>query len=362
LYYSFIFTLIISSDKIFNVKNSFSYNSSSSNSDTSSTSTSSSSSSSKTSSDKINYTSTDLKENLSNSQKPNLNLKGQLGYYLAGLIESEGAIIVPKENSKNNTPTLKISFHINDLEFAKKLIKTLGYGSIQMDTVSSNAFTVVIRSKEGLLDFISLINGKFRTPKINKLYSLIDYINKDIANYKLKDIIVKLPSDKSNLAKNSWLSGFASGDSSFGVRVTESENAKNNQNKISLSFELVQSRLDDEHLQGYRRIMVNISDFLLSNLSLHKMSKYDRSGKQNAFRSRITSMEGAKIVHDYFTSYPMMNSKHLDFLDWSKCYREKAHYKSKGPEVIYKIKLIKFGMNTGRKRLTWSHLNNMYER
>lgn len=147
--------------------------------------------------------------------------------------------------------------------------------------------------------------------------------------------------------------------------MTESDNAKNNQNKISLSFELVQSRLDDEHLQGYREIMETISAFLLSNLSLHKMSKYDRSDKQNAFRSRITSMVGAKIVHDYFTSYPMMNSKHLDFLDWSKCYSlilDKAHYKSKGPEGINKIKLIKFGMNTGRKRFTWSHLNNMYER
>lgn len=150
----------------------------------------------------------------------------------------------------------------------------------------------------------------------------------------MKDIIEKLPLDKSNLANNSWLSGFTSGDESFGVKVTESDNARNNQNKISLSFDLVQSRLKDEYLQSYREIMETISAFLLSNLSLHKMSKYDSSGKQNAFRSRITSMKGAKIVHDYFTSYPMMTcfaKKHLDFLDWSQCYRlmlDKAHYNS----------------------------------
>jgi hypothetical protein len=89
-----------------------------------------------------------------------------------------------------------------------------------------------------------------------------------------------LPLDKSNLANNSWLSGFTSGDGSFGVRVTESENARNNQNKISLSFDLVQSRLNDEHLQSYKEIMETIAAFLLSNLSLHKMSKYDRSGKK----------------------------------------------------------------------------------
>jgi hypothetical protein len=72
-----------------------------------------------------------------------------------------------------------------------------------MDNVSLNVFTVVIRSKNGLLDIISLINGKLIRPKINKLYSLIDYINKDIINSKLKDIIEKLPLDKSNLANNS---------------------------------------------------------------------------------------------------------------------------------------------------------------
>jgi hypothetical protein len=58
-------------------------------------------------------------------------------------------------------------------------------------------------------------------------------------------------------------------------------------------------------------------------------------------------MKGAKRVYDYFSSYPMMNSKHLDFLDWSKCYSlilDKAHYKSKGPEVINRIKLIKSGL------------------
>jgi len=177
------------------MKNYLSYNSSSSDYETTSFSTSSI-----ITSENINCTSTDFEENLNNYQLPNLNLKGQLGYYLAGLIESEGSIIVPKVNSKHNSPTVKISFHINDLEFSKKFIKTLGYGSIQMDTESSNAFTVVIRSKYGLLDIIYLINGKLRTPKINKFYLLIDYINKDIINYKLKYFIEKLPLDKSSLA------------------------------------------------------------------------------------------------------------------------------------------------------------------
>ena len=43
----------------------------------------------------------------------------QLGYYLAGLIEADGSIIVPKDSSKsNNTPTISISFNIEDKPLA----------------------------------------------------------------------------------------------------------------------------------------------------------------------------------------------------------------------------------------------------
>lgn len=52
----------------------------------------------------------------------------QLGFYLAGLIESDGSIIIPKDNSKN-TPTVLITFHINDKPLAEYLRKISGYGS-----------------------------------------------------------------------------------------------------------------------------------------------------------------------------------------------------------------------------------------
>jgi hypothetical protein len=44
---------------------------------------------------------------------------------------------------------------------------------------------------------------KFRTPKIEQLYKLIDLINKN-HNTKFK----KLSLDKSSLDNNSWLAGF----------------------------------------------------------------------------------------------------------------------------------------------------------
>ena len=55
----------------------------------------------------------------------------QLGYYLAGLIESDGSIIVPSYQSSAYTPKISIVFNSKDKPLALHLIKTLGYGSIQ---------------------------------------------------------------------------------------------------------------------------------------------------------------------------------------------------------------------------------------
>ena len=98
------------------------------------------------------------------------NRSSQLGYYLAGLIESDGTIIVPKEGS-SNTPKIDIVFNIKDKPLALHIKQVLDYGSIQEN---GNAVNLVIRSKMGILDLVSLINGKFlRRPHLKyRVYML----------------------------------------------------------------------------------------------------------------------------------------------------------------------------------------------
>ena len=93
--------------------------------------------------------------------------KSQLGYYLAGLIEADGSIIIPKDNSLNS-PTINISFNLEDKPLAICIKKALGFGSIE-DIEKNNAVRLIIRGKYNIMNLISLINGKFRTPKIDKL-------------------------------------------------------------------------------------------------------------------------------------------------------------------------------------------------
>jgi hypothetical protein len=77
---------------------------------------------------------------------------------------------VPTNNNSN--PTIKITFNLKDEPLALCLKQRLGCGSIQF--ASENAIDYVIRSKSGIINVVNLINGEFRTPKINALYKLID--------------------------------------------------------------------------------------------------------------------------------------------------------------------------------------------
>ena len=54
----------------------------------------------------------------------------QLGYYLVGLIEADGSIIIPKEESKN-TPIIYISFNFEGKPLAVYIKNRLGFGYLE---------------------------------------------------------------------------------------------------------------------------------------------------------------------------------------------------------------------------------------
>ena len=100
--------------------------------------------------------------------------------YLAGLIEGDGSIIVPKtERSPKgvlNYASVQIVFHLKDLPLALIIQKVLGLGSLAKKK-GVNAYILTINSYKGLILIVSLLNGNMRTPKIESLYKLIDWLN-----------------------------------------------------------------------------------------------------------------------------------------------------------------------------------------
>jgi hypothetical protein len=119
----------------------------------------------------------------------------QLGYYLAGLIEGDGSIILRKGEREKISPKIVFTFGTNELIMYEKLQKILNTGSINVEKKGVCRYSIT--NAEAVISIINLVNGKFRTPKIQALYKAIDNLNKwRNAN------IIKLPLDNSNLDSN----------------------------------------------------------------------------------------------------------------------------------------------------------------
>jgi hypothetical protein len=122
-------------------------------------------------------------------------IENRIGSYLAGLIEGDGYISI----TNANRIILGITFNIKDKPLAEKLLKYIGKGFIAKR--KSNSIELRFSSKKSLFTIIQLINGKFRTPKIDQLHKLIDWMNKNhIQPTELK--LNKLPLDISEIYTN----------------------------------------------------------------------------------------------------------------------------------------------------------------
>lgn len=113
-------------------------------------------------------------------------------YYLAGLIEGDGTIFVPNfqrdKKARLTYPSIQIVFGLMDLPLALMIQKTLGCGDISRKK-GSRAYTYTINNKEGLVKTISIVNGKFKTDKIESLGKLIDWFKvKGDIEFNLKPI------------------------------------------------------------------------------------------------------------------------------------------------------------------------------
>jgi len=129
------------------------------------------------------------------------NKNTNISSYLAGLIEWDGSIIVPKSErsikGKLNYPSIQITFNLRDFPLALIIQQKLGHGSLCRKK-GVNAYILIINNFDGLLLIVNIINGYMRTPKINALFKLINWLNNRF-NLKIK----KLDLDNSFIGSNS---------------------------------------------------------------------------------------------------------------------------------------------------------------
>src|SRR5271169_3150624 len=282
--------------------------------------------------------------------------------YLTGLIEGDGTIIVPKtersSKGKLNYPSIQIVFHLKDLPLAIRIQQNLGYGSL-IRKKGLNAYVLYINDQKGILNLVNLLNGNMRTPKINSLYKLIDWLNNKNPNLNLN----KLSLNMESLSKDAWLSGIIDSDGHFSVRTTMTGKYP----KIECKFELSQRQKD--HL-GYsnEEFLTNIAKFLKVSL---KNTRENTPHPQ--YRLRTMSLETNLILINYLNEYPLFGSKFLDYNNWKEIlnlFIKRFKYLSKNDctpigyinnvDNINKVLNLKSEMNSQRTIFTWNHLNNFY--
>jgi LAGLIDADG DNA endonuclease family protein len=271
--------------------------------------------------------------------------------YLAGLIEGDGSIIVPKtERSPKgvlNYASVQIVFHLKDLPLALIIQKVLGLGSLAKKK-GVNAYILTINSYKGLILIVSLLNGNMRTPKIESLYKLIDWLN----NSKNTNFFKK-PLNDSPLTSNAWLSGFVEADGSFQVRTTLTTGGRKYP-RSECKLELTQ-RQRDHNGNSNLGFLEKIAEFLLTTV---KSVRQDRPNPE--YRVRTTSLKGNLALCNYLENYPLFGTKYLDAKDWMKVvgiFEKGEHKGTTGMEKIVKIKSL---MNDRRTTFTWNHLQDFY--
>lgn len=269
-------------------------------------------------------------------------------HYIAGLIEGDGTIYIPKEEislkGNLNYPSIQIVFHLKDYPLALLIQKELKHGSISRKKGQS-AYIYTINNYDGLLLLINIINGNMKTNKIYALHKLINWYNL----YKGTSLEKKGLSTEP-LLTNAWLSGFIEADGHFSLRSTESGKYP----RIDCKFELCQ-RLKD---QNSRDNLFFLEDIAMNFNSEVKSIRNETKHPQ--YRIRTTNLKSNLIIVNYLLNYPLFGTKFLDFNDWINivklfeqgCFNHKLNMK--------KVKQIKSQMNDKRTVFVWDHLQNFY--
>ncbi len=309
-----------------------------------------------------------IKRNIFHTLHNNINTKNillsykdkkiSLNSYLAGLFEGDGHIWIHNNTEgfdlhntkikKKHNPRFCITFSLKNKPLAQKLVNKIKYGHIVYKP-KDKACVLTISPVEGLKKIITLINGELRTPKINQVYLLINWLNQ---NHNLN--IKKLPVKSGDLSKDSWLSGFIDADGSFSIQHTKIENGARKR-KISCRLRIEQRMLDPITKNSYCTVLTEIANFFGCSL----LTRNHLSTNNKYYIIAATSKKSLLTIISYFDSFPLLSSKYLDYLNWSEVAKLIIKDLHLTDESINNIVLLKNSMNRKRSYFNWDHLNKL---
>jgi len=289
-------------------------------------------------------------------------------YWITGFCDAESSFVITlQENVKYKTgwkveARFQIGLHEKDLGILELIQSYFGVGTIVKQGKNNVEYRVsrsqdlskildhfdkypLITQKNG--DFIlfkqaiALINNKehLTTEGFKKLVAIRASLNLGLSE-KLKKafptiVPVPRPLVVDQVIKDPyWVAGFVSGDGCFLIGIYKSPSAKR-QETVGLVFKISQDSRDEQLMESL------VSYFGAGNV-------YKDSGEVLSFKI-AKFVDLTNIVIPFFDKFPIVGVKSKDFEDFkqvAELIKNKVHLT---PEGLEKIRLIKAGINRGRK-------------
>lgn len=259
----------------------------------------------------------------------------QLGFFLAGLIDSDGHI--------NKQPQLVIAFHSFEVRCAYWIKSVIGYGSVRK-VKAKQAYTYVLSHSDGLRKVAELVHNKLRHP--NKIHQ---YNTRLAQSYGLKHTSFQpLP-----ILSNHWLAGFILGDGSFAIRILFQRGKAQIEGSVLSFFKgggwgtknhspkgigkalrstlrpFPEIRLECKVDQKYKTLLEPIQEAIGGYIE-HRKPLDTYSYSTGSFRS------ASKLLH-YLDQYQLIGSKYTQYVLWRRAFliiQEKRHLSPCGVNLI----------------------------
>ena len=235
----------------------------------------------------------------------------------------------------------------------ERLHGILNTGSINIEKTGVCRYSVT--NADAVINLINLVNGKFRTPKILALYKAIDNLNLwRNAN------LLKLPLDDSSLDSNAWLAGFIDCDGHFSIKLSGcySSDDSDIRGRVQCLFSINQSEFSRVTGESNVAFMTKLAEFFQVNLNykIENSPTFKQPAKNIVFYAQ--SDRKHYIIVSYITKFPLMTSKHLNYLAFFKGLNYLGKRLTR--EEILEVRFLKNSMNNKRTVYNWDHLNEFY--
>lgn len=266
-------------------------------------------------------------------------MEKDISFYIAGLWEGDGHIVIACEKTKSCS--FAITFKKQNLPLVEYLKSYIGHGFLR-NKVKENAVVLTISSQKGLFRIVDLLNGKLRTPKIFKFNLLIDWLN-----LKFNQSINKLNLDTSLITENYWFAGFCEANACFDIRISQLQQKSH----IAFRWRLDQRMFDPTTKQSYKNCLSLIACSFNA-----KLKQIDRK-HGSYYHISITKFDGLFKIISYFKEFNLLGVKLLDFNLWVKAFNIYQNRHKITLDLIKELKNIKNQMNSRRTDFFLSHFN-----